>query len=340
MQETLATRPKDFVYFNNGVTALCDRIDPKDNKKAGKRLNLIGMSVINGAQTIAAAAHFMTENPEQDISGVDVLITVIRADGDHEFGKSVTRARNHQNPVLLANFAALDDEQERLRRDLASLDIHYAYKADDAEGAQDPQRIRIDEAAYALALLQADPRFAVWLKKEPGLLMDTAKDPYKALFNSSLTAFQLANAVYLLRYVQTRMVVEARFALGQERLTYKHGVYGVGFILAKRIASVIGGTALIDDKKLATALSPEFDALRQKLWTVVQARAGGKGPLALFRNQAEAIPLIRDTMIEHYGLTGDTAIAPLKAKVTPGELYPQALFGYLAKKAPQIGNLT
>jgi AIPR protein len=91
VRETLETRPNYFVYFNNGVTALCERIDPKDNKKAGKRLNLTGMSVINGAQTIAVAAHFMAENPEHDISGADVLITVIRADSDNEFGKSVTR---------------------------------------------------------------------------------------------------------------------------------------------------------------------------------------------------------------------------------------------------------
>lgn len=340
VQETLATRPKDFVYLNNGVTALCDRIDPKDNKKAGKRLTLIGMSVINGAQTIATAAKFMTENSGHDISVADVLITVIKADADNEFGKLVTRARNHQNSVSLANFAALDDEQERLRRDLAGLDIHYAYKADDAEGAQDPQHIRIDEAAYALALLQPDPRFAVWLKKEPGLLMDTAKDPYKALFNSSLTAFQLANAVYFLRYVQARMVAEAKSASGQERLTYKHGTYGLGFVLAKRVATAIGGTALLDNAKLATVLSPEFDKSRQALWTAVQARVGTKGPLALFRNQAETIPLLRKTMIAHYGLTSDPAIGPLAAKVTPGELYPQALFGYLAAKAPQIGNLT
>ena len=40
----------------------------------------------------------------------------------------MTRARNHQNPVLSQNFAALDDEQERLRRELALLGVHYAYK--------------------------------------------------------------------------------------------------------------------------------------------------------------------------------------------------------------------
>ncbi|WP_198017219.1 AIPR family protein [Methylocapsa acidiphila] len=337
---TLASQPEKFIYLNNGVTALCERIDPKENRKAGKRLKLTGVSVINGAQTIASSAQFVQSNAKQDISSARVLITLIKADGDSEFGKAVTRARNHQNPVQLANFAALDDEQERLRRDLALLGIHYAYKAEGPDCTHDPNRIRIDEAAHALALMQPDPRFAVWLKKEPAQLLDTERDPYKAMFTSKLTAFQLANAVRVFRYLQRRMVTEVATATGVEKLTYKHGVFGLGFILTKRLAKAIDGAVLIDSAKVLSALSLEFDALRQALWTAVQPRAVAKGPLALFRNQAEAIPILRDTMIAHYGLAADSAIAPLRAKVTPGELYPQALFAYLASKAPQIGNLT
>ena len=149
----------------------------------------------NGAQTIASSAQFVLGNPKHDISSARVLITLIKVDGDSDFGKAITRARNHQNPVQLANFAALDDEQERLRRDLALLGIHYAYKAEGPDGTHDPNRIRIDEAAHALALMQPDPRFAVWLKKEPAQLLDTERDPYKAMFTSKLTAFQLANAL-------------------------------------------------------------------------------------------------------------------------------------------------
>ena len=258
IQGTLGSHPEKFVYLNNGVTALCERIDPKENRKASKRLKLTGVSVINGAQTIASSARFVESNPQRDISSARVLITLIKADGDGEFGKAVTRARNHQNPVLLANFAALDDEQERLRRDLALLGIHYAYKAEGPDGTHDPDRIRIDEAAHASALVQPDPRFAVWLGKEPAQLLDTERDPYKAIFASKLTAFQLANAVRVFRYLQRRMVTEVATATGAEKLTYKHGVFGLGFILTKRVAKAIDGAVLIDSAKILSALSPRI----------------------------------------------------------------------------------
>jgi type III restriction enzyme len=65
------------------------------------------MSVINGAQTVASCASFVADNPNADISAAVVHVTVIQADQDAEFSKSVTRARNLQNPVSPQNFAAL-----------------------------------------------------------------------------------------------------------------------------------------------------------------------------------------------------------------------------------------
>ena len=124
IRQTLATKPEDFLYFNNGVTALCQQIEPKSanqGRTGRKRLKLRGFSVINGAQTIASSATFVGDTKLADISMAKVSLTLIKADTDGEFGKAVTRARNHQNPILLANFAALDDEQERLRRELAYL---------------------------------------------------------------------------------------------------------------------------------------------------------------------------------------------------------------------------
>ena len=165
IRKTLAEKPDHFVYLNNGVTALCEHIDPKDVKNAKKKLDVFGFSVVNGAQTIASSAKFVADNPAVDIECARVAITLIQADGDKEFGKSVTRARNHQNAVVLSNFVALEDEQERLRRELAHLEIQYAYKAGAADGVPVESLIRADEAAYALALFHRDPRYVVWLKK-------------------------------------------------------------------------------------------------------------------------------------------------------------------------------
>lgn len=339
--ETLATRPGDFVYLNNGVTALCAQIEPKGGNRDEKNFKVSGLSVINGAQTIASSARFAEENKGVDISAASVMVTVIKSDYDEAFGKAVTRARNHQNPVLLANFAALDDQQERLRRELAYLDIHYAYKAEGPDNGSDPKRIRIDEAAQALALLQSDPRYVAWLRKEPAQLLDTESTAYKKLFRAELTGIELANATRALRYVQTRSLAEASAANGAERLTYKHGSYALGFVLVKRIKDAISAAVLMDETKLQAELSVPFDQCRQTLWATVQPKIVVMGPLAIFRNQTEALPLLRDAMIAHYGLAADPAIAPLRAKVTQGEPYPQsALFDYLSTRAPQIGNLS
>jgi len=344
IQKTLDVIPKEFMYLNNGVTALCQEILPKDTKvaKGGKkRLKLKGFSVINGAQTIASSARFLADNKEKGIAEARVFITLIKADADGEFGKSVTRARNHQNPVLLANFAALDDEQERLRRDLAYLGIHYAYKAEAADGVNDDSRICIDEAAQALAMLQPDPRYVVWLKKEPAQLLDTTSSQYKALFAPTVTAFQLANAVRLSRYIQNRMAVEAKSGSGQERLTYKHGSYALAWVMSKRLSNAINGTVLIDGAKIKAALSAPFDQLRQTLWDVTKpVTMYSKGPLALFRNQTDVLPLLRNVMITHYGLDADPVLEHKRKAYKPGQFYPEEFFAYLVSKAPQIGNLT
>jgi AIPR protein len=337
IQKTLADSPQDFLYLNNGVTMLCDSIEPKNDKKAGKRLRLRGLSVINGAQTIATSARYVETQKAADISGARVSLTIIKADSDGEFGKSVTRARNHQNAVQPANFAALDDGQERLRRELAYCGLHYAYKAGAADPSSDTSRIGLDEAAQALSMLLGDPRYIVWLKKEPAILLDTTSTQYKALFPPGLTGLKLANAVRVNRYIQKRMENESAQATKQDRLIYKHGNYAVAWILAKRVNSAIGSAALIDENKLATQLSSAFDKLRQV--HLEMTKLVKRGPLALFRNQGDVIPLVQDVTIEHYDLKGDAVIDHKVKQQKPGQPYPEELFAYLMSKAPQIGSL-
>lgn len=343
IRRTLAERPREFEHLNNGVTILAERIDPKNNNAArGKRLDLTGLSIINGAQTVASSAQFVADEPNSSIADAYVPVTVIQADVDNDFSKRVTRARNHQNPVYAQNFAALDDEQERLRRQLALLGLHYAYKPEALDDAADPNRIRIEEAAQALAVVNRDPRFPVYLKKEPGQLLLVEGATYKALFTPSLTAIRLLNAVRFFRYVQAQIAIQERAAAGAgyERLAYKHGGYALGFILGKRIESVLAGASPIDPAKLAGALSQPFDEARQAFWDAVSARVQSayKGPLAIMRNVGEALPVLRSAMISHYGLATDPALGHKQPKI--GEPYNVSLFEYLASKAPQIGGLT
>jgi hypothetical protein len=89
------------------------------------------------------------------------------------------------------------------------------------------------------------------------------------------------------------------------------------------------------------ALSAPFDQLRQTLWDVARpVTMYSKGPLALFRNQTDVLPLLRDVMVTYYGLDTDTVLVHKRQAYKPGQLYPEDLFAYLVSKAPQIGNLT
>jgi len=339
IRDTLLNKPDNFLYLNNGVTVLCETIAPKSPKGSSKKLKVWGLSVINGAQTIASSARFVQEKPAHELGNTRVMLTVIKADTDSDFGKQVTRARNHQNPVHFSNFAALDDEQERLRRELAHLDIQYIYKAEGSIAGNDPKRITIDEAVQALAMFSSDPRYAVWLKTELGQLLDTNGERYKSLFNAKLTAFKLANAVFISRFIRKRIFEEANAASGFTRLAYRHGSFALEWVLSKRLQVAADAPALVSLGKLQTELSAPFDALRSTHYDQTKANAITKGPLAMFRNQTDVLWLLKSVAKEHYGLSADPVIQH-KDVYKAGQPYQTDLFHYLVQKAPQIGGVS
>lgn len=333
IQETLAINPENFCYLNNGVTALCEAIEPKNSKNGKKQLKLTGLSIINGAQTISSSAHAKSKGV--DISKAKVMLTLIKADTDTEFGKSITKARNHQNPVSLSDFVALEEDQERLRRESAYLGIHYDYKSGTLEQFVDPARINITEAVVSLAILHSDPRYAVWLKKEPANLYQTKSTQYQGLFPSDLKIHTLINAVYFYRYIQAQMPAQVAASSGVERLSYKHGNYALAWVLSKRLKNHIYAPSIINEAELKTAMSLPFDEARNRLFNITQQQ--DKGPLAVFRNQTHALPVIQKVMLEDYGLATDPAILHKQGQYTAGQqAYPAALFDYMVSKAPQI----
>lgn len=334
IRQTLAEKPEDFFYLHNGVAALCQEINPKNSSRgAEKKIQIRGLSVINGAQTIASAAQYVDENPEADISTAKVLITLIKATGDIEFGKNVTKARNHQNSVSFSNFASLDDNQERLRRELAFINFNYIYKAGAYDNFVDASSFHITEAASALGLFGMDPRFSVLLKREPSIFLTISSDAYGAIF-SNLTGQQLVNAVYFYRYLQERIKSEVKNGPSVERLIYRHGFFALGWVLAKRIVKQQSASTIIDFGKIQAALSQPFDELRQIFLEEAQRSIVQKGPLAFFKSQTDVVPLLTSVLTRYFGLVNDPVL-PRKVQL-PGQPYPVGLYQYILERAPQI----
>jgi AIPR protein len=340
IMETLATKPGRFQYLNNGVTALCEEIASKSGVKTEHReFELSGFSIINGAQTVASTATFVEENPDADISDANVMLTLIKADADGDFGKDVTRARNHQNDVKEIAFAALDEEQERVRRELQHLDIEYVYRVGETVSGWNPNRILVAEAIQALAMLQLDPRYPVWMKRSLLDFQRTDGEPYKQIFSQSLSSISLVNAVRVYRYIRAQVAQSVRGSQYEEKKAYKHGEYAMAFVFARQFRDVINGTVLIDVQKLAAAGSGPYDGMRQHAANIIGSH-DWRGPLAISKNQDETLDVIRRLMTLHYGLKDDAALKPLRAKFIIGQPYQVDLFKYLASKAPQIANVT
>lgn len=339
IKTTLHDAPGDFFYLNNGVTAVCDLIEPKATKNGAKTFKVRGLSIINGAQTVASAAEFVRQHPGRNIDDAKVMLTLIKAPADGPFGKRVTKARNHQNPVQTANFASLDENQERLRQEIAHLGFDYHYRPEAlATGAT---AITLDEALRALASQQHDPRYAVWLKSEPARLANPDSAEYQALFTTTLPGATLVNAVLCHRAIRILVVdYEARAqARSQERLIYRHGIHVITAVMMKRLRTRIGAAAVVDTAAIAALLSqPDtLDQLRQQTFSLGQQRLTFEGPLAYFRNQGNVAAFLADLMEAHFGLAADPAIAPLRNIQTAAEAYPRKrLLDYLSDRAPQL----
>lgn len=339
IQTTLRDAPEKFFYLNNGVTAVCDHVDQKGNKPATgfRRYQVRGLSIINGAQTVASAAEFVTQNPQSDIGSARVLFTLIKAPADGAFGKQVTRARNHQNPVQVANFAALDDTQEQLRQEARFLGFDYHYRPE-VQGTS-PMAFTLEEALRALALQQNDPRYPAWLKAEQARLSNPESDEYKALFSPTLSGMRLVNAVQCQRVLRDLIVGYENGAppASWEKMLYRHGNYTIMAVMMKRLRNRIAAAQVIDPGEVAALVSPSLDLLRQQAFDLGQARLNGAGPLAFFRNQGNVVAFLVDLMEGHYRLTGDPAITPLRNIQNVADSYPRKrLIDYMLSKAPQI----
>jgi hypothetical protein len=339
IKATLRDDPGSFFYLNNGVTAVCDEIEQKGkNSGSGfRRFKVRGLSIINGAQTVASAAEFVAQNPSNGIDDAKVMLTLIKAPSDGQFGKRVTKARNHQNPVQTANFASLDENQERLRQEIAHLGYTYVYRPESA--ITDLKTISLDEALRALASQQNDPRYPVWLKSEPARLANPESAEYQALFPGTLSGVALVNAVLCHRAIRGLVVDYERNAAArsQEKLIYRHAIHVITTVMMKRLRQRIGAAAVIDALEIPGLISQSLDELRQLTFDLGRQRLLGEGPLAFFRNQGRVAGFLADMTETHFGLTADPVLPNLRNISSAVEAYPRKrLLDYLSSRAPQL----
>lgn len=335
IKETLEHSPEDFFHLNNGVTMVCEGFEPKRSKGGYKDYKIRGLSVVNGAQTISSAAQFKAANPDSDTSSALVLLTLIQASERGGFHKKVTKARNLQNPVSLGDFVALDDNQERLRQEMALHGYVYRYRSE-AVPVIAEKTIEIVELSKALACLAVDVRYPARLKSEPGIFVESESDEYKAIFVDSLSPFTAINAVIVFRVIRDVVRAADLSSPSPERLIYRHGVYVIASILMKRLKTKIGGATILDADAIKREISAPLDELRQQCFEQYQLHLAGWAPHASFKRIGDTSRLIKSVMIIHQQMAEDLAVQKLQGVLNKDDPYNQKLTDYLVDKTIQI----
>lgn len=165
MTETLQSRPEYFLYFNNGVTIVCDEAE-KVESKGSALLRISNPQIINGQQTTR-----MLSAEEKHAAKASVLVRVIRIPRDSDGSSNqfellvsqIVEATNWQNEIRASDLMSNDRQQIVLERELRKLGYQYLRKrqtkreARRSAGSQKQFLIKKEEIAQAVAACELDP---------------------------------------------------------------------------------------------------------------------------------------------------------------------------------------
>jgi hypothetical protein len=237
--KTIENEPENFIYFNNGVTILCNTITPLPAKTLGKTTGLFsckGLTIINGAQTVGSLGIALDRFPDK-LEKSKVFVRLIPLEhSPSNFGNRITIASNTQNKIEKRDFVTLDPIQQTIRTELLLTNINYHYKRTDEVIPYDESNCTLEEATVALACSMPTTAYAVTAKREIGRLWeDINKAPYKDLFNENLKVHRLWRCIKIYRSVSKYLNDIKSSKTGRERSIYTYGNY---FILNIVINSV------------------------------------------------------------------------------------------------------
>ena len=291
IKATALSYPEKFWYFNNGITLIADEASKAPVSVASKSAGVFsfkGASVVNGAQTISSLARVPDDSK---LASVRVPVRVILLKGAPDgFGGEVTRTNNLQNRIESRDFVAQDDEQKRLRQEMAIEGVDYQFVRSE-ESVPGPNSCELVEVTTALACASSDATLAVLVKTgiSSRFFVDLTKPPYRTIFNPSLSGAKAYNAV------ATQRSIDAWIEQKKRGLPKKSGQgWGVlihgNRILAAAVFSRIGDKNLAQPiesfgKKIGSLNIDQLcDDVYVKMVDAVQTHYPAKFLAVLFKN--------------------------------------------------------
>jgi len=199
IKRTVKEHPDNFWVYNNGITALTNKIHyiPADGKTPAV-LTIKGISIVNGAQTTGAIGA-LSKRPS---GSARVPIRFVKTT-DTELIQEIVRYNNSQNQITASDFRSTDRTQKRLKAEIAQIPLA-EYEGGRRGGTGDaikrrPKLLPSYTVGQALAAFHGDPLLAYNSKSE----IWTSDARYSKYFGDHTSGTHIVFAYSLLRAVES-----------------------------------------------------------------------------------------------------------------------------------------
>lgn len=194
IKQTALDQPQDFWAFNNGITALVHEVE---HQTKNGRLKIVGLSIVNGAQTTGALGTLAKE--PLDMAMVPARFVKCNS---RSIITDIIRYNNSQNSIKPADFRSNDPIQQKLREQFASIP-QATYTGGRRGGAdaiirRNSTLLPAETCAQALLAFHQDPTIA-YNRKSQIWESDTL---YARCFNDQVTATHIVFTYSLVRAIE------------------------------------------------------------------------------------------------------------------------------------------
>lgn len=287
--KTLRETPEKFLYFNNGITILCDEFQRAVAGGTSRDMGVFkcsGIKIINGAQTVGSIGTLSaTENLEDSCASVFVKVISLK-DTPENLNEEITIANNTQNKIEKKDFVSLDPEQDRIKMDLLLEGIAYHYKRSSLRVPIDERNFSFEECTQALVTYQKDVSLSVQAKREIGKIWETTTSrPYTDLFNTNLEVTYLIHVVKAFRFVASRLAQKSDATNdGRTKRIYTYGNLFITHMVMRKIDMATMHNKAIDfDNYLQSNTAMIDDVIAKSVKVANEAYANNNVP-QLYRN--------------------------------------------------------
>lgn len=287
IRNTIENKPQNFLYFNNGITILCQSFNKKPialSRDMGQ-FEIKDLKIVNGAQTVGSIGHSSDKSLE-NLESVKVFVKIISLeDAPDGLGNSITQFTNTQNKIEKRDFISLDPEHERLRTELALDNISYQIKRSDSYSPKD-HTCNVEDVIISVACSLKDVNLAVLAKREVGKLWEqVGASPYTDIINPKLTSTKAWRCVVIMRKVAEIIKEKTKLVSGRQKACYIHSNRFVLHILLNSLNPQV----LLDPKYdfpsfVDNELSSKIEGIETKLFAKVEEKYEKSLIHQIFRN--------------------------------------------------------